>query len=62
MGRRCENYDKFKSTSCEEEQVAMGDLNSKMTGKFYLETNKEKPFGKEKKQSVLDKVKSLLPQ
>lgn len=38
----------------------MGDLKAKATGIFYLETNKKEPFGKQKKRTLLTKIKNLL--
>ncbi|RZC40197.1 Lipase domain containing protein [Asbolus verrucosus] len=61
LSTKCGSWDQFKSLTCDEQQVAMGDLKSKQTGDFYLETNKEKPFAKRRDEIGLKTVLSLLP-
>lgn len=48
--RKCASWDKFKEDKCDREEVAMGDLKTTLTGDFFLETNKDKPFAKKKKE------------
>ncbi|XP_044265372.1 uncharacterized protein LOC123011801 [Tribolium madens] len=60
IATRCASYDKFKSTQCEDENTSMGDLKTRKTGEFYLETNEEKPF-KAKQRKEFRKNFQLCP-
>ncbi|EFA06789.1 Vitellogenin-2-like Protein [Tribolium castaneum] len=60
LATRCESYTKFKTGLCEKDEVPMGDLETKKTGDFYLETNKEKPFAKRRRGLGVGSVLSSL--
>ncbi|XP_050315533.1 phospholipase A1-like [Anthonomus grandis grandis] len=44
VAQKCSNWAQFKVNYCDKETVPLGDLNTTLTGRFYLETNKEKPY------------------
>nr|CAI5837821.1 unnamed protein product [Callosobruchus analis] len=47
IAQKCDSWDDFKEDKCQNgEKVAMGDLNTKSRGKFYLKTGKDRPFFK----------------
>ncbi|KAJ3648993.1 hypothetical protein Zmor_020757 [Zophobas morio] len=46
LGSKCGGWAQFKTNICDKEEVAMGDLETTETGDFYLETNKDKPYGR----------------
>ncbi|XP_063918830.1 pancreatic triacylglycerol lipase-like [Zophobas morio] len=58
MGVKCGGWLQYKTNFCDKKEVAMGDLETTETGDFYLETNKDKPFGK---KSGVDDNPYVLP-
>ncbi|CAH1994913.1 unnamed protein product [Acanthoscelides obtectus] len=47
IAQKCGSWDDFEADKCQNgEKVAMGDLNSRNRGKFYLKTGKDRPFFK----------------
>ncbi|RZC42502.1 phospholipase A1 2, partial [Asbolus verrucosus] len=56
VATKCKDWSNFKAETCEPEQVAMGDLETKKTGDFYLETNDEKPFAKKNDETKLENI------
>lgn len=44
LAKKCEGWDLFAENKCENVQVALGNLTTNLEGKFYFETNNEKPF------------------
>jgi len=46
VAQKCSNWAQYKINYCDKETVPLGDLNTTLTGNFYLETNKEKPYNK----------------
>lgn len=62
--RKCGNWDSYKKDKCESEEVAMGNLTTKATGKFFLETNKDRPFARarSKESSFTDSLLNIFRQ
>ncbi|XP_018580014.1 phospholipase A1-like [Anoplophora glabripennis] len=56
--RKCADWDSYKEGKCEDEEVTLGNLTTKSTGKFFLETNKSKPFAKHgsEKEGLINKL------
>lgn len=46
VAKKCSNWAQYKINYCDKETVPMGDLTTNLTGSFYLDTNKEKPYSK----------------
>lgn len=46
VAQKCSNWAQYKINYCDKETVPLGDLNTTLTGNFYFETNKEKPYNK----------------
>lgn len=46
VAKKCNNWDQFKINHCDKETVPMGNLTTNLTGNFYLDTNKQKPYSK----------------
>lgn len=62
--RKCADWDSYKKNQCENEEVSIGDLTTKATGKFFLETNKDRPFAKARstQSGITDKLLNILRQ
>ncbi|KAK9892115.1 hypothetical protein WA026_018318 [Henosepilachna vigintioctopunctata] len=60
LARKCASNWYSKNEDCTDEVVAMGDLETKATGSFYLETNEHRPYSKPllklKKKDAVEKV------
>ncbi|XP_066257452.1 phospholipase A1-like [Euwallacea similis] len=54
VAQKCANWGQYKINYCDKETVPMGDLNTTLTGSFYLDTNKERPYSKKSSNSLLD--------
>ncbi|CAG9762078.1 unnamed protein product [Ceutorhynchus assimilis] len=46
VAQKCNSWAEYKISYCDKVTVPMGDLNTTLTGSFYLKTNKEPPYSK----------------
>ncbi|KAJ8934544.1 hypothetical protein NQ314_013285 [Rhamnusium bicolor] len=63
LAKSCSDWDTYKDKKCENgQEIPLGDITAKITGNFYLETNKDKPYARKTDNGLGSKILNLLQQ